>query len=762
VAQLKRYLDSLSLRAAVLIGAVGSLATIWPVFLIGGNIGLAIDTAQQVCLGAIGVLVLIRASRQSRVVLPERRFVAKWIAVAIALGASSVFVWVLPFARDMWAIVGDALVVASVGTAAACLGHAIFKSTPRSVWLRVGLDTTILLTASVTIIWIFWHSVAPTASLTAGDLSNAVAGTIAVAGPIAAALSLLDRGVPVRLSGPFGILAGLCLAGLSMVGFQLASQSQSGSAFLPTVTPTDYAFSAGLLLCAYGAATWQALPSAAAQKRHAAQMLADALPPVAAAVCVALLILWPTNSSDSEALKVGAAVVAVLTLGRQMLLTRTERLAMTAERRSMTKLERELRSREAVLRSLSRLEIAETAEETAAHVCREALAIDGIDSAILVAFMPGRQAVLLGATHMREIPRGITGVFPPERARQLCERAAAGPWIEGKRPDTAPEQGGIFGPDVACVVNAPLLWKDGTLGVISLGSSGHPSESVAVERLSTAREFGVVAGALLGPMLGERARLEEIQARVSAMIGACEFQPVFQPIVELASGRTVGYEALTRFSDGRRPDHWFADAAMAGIGVQLEIATMAAAQDAAAFLPADAYLSLNVSPALATAFLPLVATLETSTRDTVLEITEQVPVESYANLRIVLDHLRGQVRIAVDDAGAGYAGLRHILEIRPQIVKLDIALVRGVDADPARRALISSMVAFATETNCALVAEGVETEAELATLRGLGVTHGQGYLFGRPAPIEQLLRQEGSEAALIAQRAASGDERAVA
>jgi EAL domain-containing protein (putative c-di-GMP-specific phosphodiesterase class I) len=189
---------------------------------------------------------------------------------------------------------------------------------------------------------------------------------------------------------------------------------------------------------------------------------------------------------------------------------------------------------------------------------------------------------------------------------------------------------------------------------------------------------------------------------------------------------------------------------------------MIAAQEDAAFLPADAYLSLNVSPALATAFLPLVATLEMSTRDTVIEITEQVPVESYANLRTVLDHLRGQVRIAVDDAGAGYAGLRHILEIRPHIVKLDIALVRGVDADPARRALISSMVAFATETNCALVAEGVETEAELVTLRGLGVTFGQGYLFGRPAPIEQLLRQEDSEAALSAQRDTSGDERAVA
>jgi len=191
------------------------------------------------------------------------------------------------------------------------------------------------------------------------------------------------------------------------------------------------------------------------------------------------------------------------------------------------------------------------------------------------------------------------------------------------------------------VVNAPLTWKDDVLGVISLGSYGHPSESVLVERLSTAREFGVVAGALLGPMLVARARLEEIQARVVAIIENHEYQPVFQPIVELASGRTVGYEALTRFADGRRPDLWFADAAMAGLGVQLEVATMNAAQEEAEFLPSNAYLSLNVSPVLATAFLPLVSTLESSTRDTVLEITEQVPVESYTKLRAALDSCAG-------------------------------------------------------------------------------------------------------------------------
>ena len=761
-AHLKRYLATLSPRKALLLGAAASLATILPVVLTGGSVGLAIDTAQQVCLAALAVLVLIRANRQSRGLMPERQFVTKWLGVACAFGGIAVLAWALPLGREMLAIIGDTFVAASVAIAAACLGRAIFASTPRSVWLRVTLDTTILLSASTTIISLFWNRAAPTAGLTAGDLSNAVAGTITLAGPVAAALVLLDRGVPVRLSGPFGILAGLGLAGVSMVGFQLASQSQSGSAFMPTVAPTDYAFSAGLLLCAYGAATWKVMPSGAALQSHVPQMIADALPPFAAAVCVAMLILWPADASDAQALKVGAAVVAALTLVRQMLLTRNERAAMTAQRQSLAKLERELRVREAVLRSLSRLEVAETAEETAAQVCQEALAIDGIDTAILVAFMPGRQALLLGATHMPEIPRGLTGAFPAERARQLYERAASGPWIETERPDAAPARAGIFGPEITCVVNAPLTWKDGTLGVMSLGSRGRPSQSVMAERLSTAREFGVVAGALLGPTLGERARLEEIQARVQAIIEDREFQPVFQPIVELESGRTVGYEALTRFADGRRPDLWFADAAMAGMGVQLEVATMSAAQEDAAFLPLDAYLSLNVSPSLATAFLPLVATLEAATRDTVIEITEQVPVESYARLRAALDHLSGHVRVAVDDAGAGYAGLRHILEIRPQIVKLDIALVRGVNADPARRALISSMVAFAAETACSLVAEGVETEAELATLRGLGVTYGQGYLFGRPAPIEQLLRESGSETGSSAARAESTDERAVA
>jgi EAL domain-containing protein (putative c-di-GMP-specific phosphodiesterase class I) len=120
-------------------------------------------------------------------------------------------------------------------------------------------------------------------------------------------------------------------------------------------------------------------------------------------------------------------------------------------------------------------------------------------------------------------------------------------------------------------------------------------------------------------------------------------------------------------------------------------------------------------------------------------------------LTTALGNLRGHVQIAVDDAGAGYAGLQHILELRPDIVKLDIALVHGVDSDPVRRALIASMVAFGRETGSTLLAEGIETEAELAALRVLGVTLGQGFLLGRPAAIDAIAGQAGD----------SGHDRAV-
>jgi EAL domain-containing protein (putative c-di-GMP-specific phosphodiesterase class I) len=207
---------------------------------------------------------------------------------------------------------------------------------------------------------------------------------------------------------------------------------------------------------------------------------------------------------------------------------------------------------------------------------------------------------------------------------------------------------------------------------------------------------------------------------------------VFQPVVDLATGRTVGFEALTRFADRTPPDIRFAEAQAAGRGRELEAASLAAAIAAARDLPPGAWLSLNVSPALVVSpgvLAPLVARAE---RPVVLEITEHDPVADYGRLADGVRSLDGDIRLAVDDVGAGYAGLRHILEIRPHIVKLDTALVRAVDTDIARQALIRSLIWFAGRTGTTVLAEGIETVRQLESLRELGVTLGQGFLLGRP------------------------------
>lgn len=146
-------------------------------------------------------------------------------------------------------------------------------------------------------------------------------------------------------------------------------------------------------------------------------------------------------------------------------------------------------------------------------------------------------------------------------------------------------------------------------------------------------------------------------------------------------------------------------------------------------------VSLNVSPALAGAIVPLISALKRTDRDVVLEITEHVEIADYRKLIDALDLVRGRARLAVDDAGAGCAGLRHILELRPQFVKLDVSLVRHIDTDAARQAMVARMAHFASNTGCELIAEGIETEEEVTELIRLGVPLGQGYLFGKPAPL---------------------------
>jgi EAL domain-containing protein (putative c-di-GMP-specific phosphodiesterase class I) len=173
------------------------------------------------------------------------------------------------------------------------------------------------------------------------------------------------------------------------------------------------------------------------------------------------------------------------------------------------------------------------------------------------------------------------------------------------------------------------------------------------------------------------------------------------------------------------------------MGVALERATMATGVAAAVTLPEDAFLSLNVSPSflLERTGVAVAELARACDRRIVLEITEHDPIEDYGALLSAVEDLGIEVQLSVDDAGAGYASLHHILALHPSYVKLDQTWIAGIDRDPARQALVAGLRYFAGRTSCRLIAEGIETEAELATLRALDVQLGQGFLLGRPAPV---------------------------
>ena len=215
-------------------------------------------------------------------------------------------------------------------------------------------------------------------------------------------------------------------------------------------------------------------------------------------------------------------------------------------------------------------------------------------------------------------------------------------------------------------------------------------------------------------------------------------ETVFQPVVDLASSDCIAYEALTRFPDepSRTTREWFAAATDLGVAVELELAAIAAAISHLEDIPSETALSINVSPAVAITdeFFELVAPFAPRL---IIELTEHEPVDDYAALALALQDLRDQgARIAVDDVGAGFAGMRHILRLGPDIVKLDLSLTQGIEKDAGMRALTAALVDFAGSTGALVAAEGIETPVELALLRSLGVGHGQGYLLGRPSPLE--------------------------
>jgi diguanylate cyclase (GGDEF)-like protein len=229
----------------------------------------------------------------------------------------------------------------------------------------------------------------------------------------------------------------------------------------------------------------------------------------------------------------------------------------------------------------------------------------------------------------------------------------------------------------------------------------------------------------------------EQRAQVQAVIDSADaLQPVFQPIVELATGRIAGYEALTRFTGAepaRAPDLWFAQARRCGLGPALEAKALAVAL-AVPGRPAGTFLSLNVSPgALVSAEVGAVLPRDLS--NVVIELTEDEVFSSDIALDATLSELRDRGgRIAVDDAGAGYAGLQQVVRVAPEILKIDRSLITGIDADASKMALVEALARFASTTGAAVCGEGIETVEELRMLARADATYAQGYALARPGP----------------------------
>lgn len=288
---------------------------------------------------------------------------------------------------------------------------------------------------------------------------------------------------------------------------------------------------------------------------------------------------------------------------------------------------------------------------------------------------------------------------------------------------------------IGSYIGVPLRGVSGAVTGMLCAIGPDANEALGSDDVRFLELLAEVAADLLRDVPVSRDRRRRLRDRVGRVISHQLLTCVFQPIVDVELGRTVGFEALSRFpAEPKRPDLWFANAESVGLGVALEMCAVRTAISAMSTLPEGAYLSVNLSPA-ALLSIDTDELMAVQPGRLVVELTEHREVDDYPRLRDVVGRLRAAgIRLAVDDAGAGFSSFKHILELDPDIVKIDLSISQHIHADPARQALVRGMVEIAQQIPATLVAEGVEDVRDLDRLRQLGVSLFQGYLLGRPAP----------------------------
>jgi EAL domain-containing protein (putative c-di-GMP-specific phosphodiesterase class I) len=284
-------------------------------------------------------------------------------------------------------------------------------------------------------------------------------------------------------------------------------------------------------------------------------------------------------------------------------------------------------------------------------------------------------------------------------------------------------------------ITVPIRLTDGQVyGTFScfFNSAEH---SVSERDTSMLRVFAEIATEFIAADIEGRRLLTAIEARVHEVLTGNRLSMVYQPIHRLPDNRLVGYESLARFAStpDQAPDQWFSDAAQVGLDLQLEYRAIELALQSLRVLPHNLFIAVNASPK---------AIIDPGLRQLlqgwpvdrlVLEVTEHSIIDIYSQLAEAIEPLRAVgLRLAVDDTGAGYSSFRHILNLEPDIIKIDMSLTRNIHADAGRRALAAALVKFSMETGSVLIAEGVESAEELNVLRDLGIDFVQGYHLAHP------------------------------
>lgn len=289
-------------------------------------------------------------------------------------------------------------------------------------------------------------------------------------------------------------------------------------------------------------------------------------------------------------------------------------------------------------------------------------------------------------------------------------------------------------------VGVPVQFSDGQLYGTLCCISGDPNERLSAHDV----DFMRMTAAIVAEQL-ERDEITKTERRTATqrIRAAIEdgFSIVYQPIVSLATESILGYEALARFGGHlhRGPQEWFAEAWAVGVGAELELAAVAQAVRGLDAIPTEAYLAVNLSPE--TMLSPDLHALlqDVAAERVVLEITEHAHVFDYRPVADQLAKLRADgFRIAIDDLGTGHAGINHLLQFQPDVLKIDLGVVKGVRHDPVRRAVAATFATLANSIGASVVAEGIENAEDRDALEILGLTAGQGFHIARPAALEHL------------------------